>query len=415
MSGMHVVSATYIALFVTGPALAQAAPETPAEPPAEHAFDLEARRTLEDAGVVLGLTSTAELTSVLSGGIRSRTSFREITTLSAEATFRELFPERPAFSGASVFFEAVSVEADDGGSLDAGDTQGLSNIQIARHLDAISQVWYQHQTLDDRLRIKIGKFDANADFASTDIAGDFANSSAGFSPTIVGFPSYPNPAFGVAAFADILDGENAGLTIGYALFDGATASDGIRTGSRGPASALTDDASNDWFHIAQLDGAWNGSERAFGRGRASLGVWQHTGSFTRFEGGTSESTLGFYATVETAVLSPESGPSVHVFAQLGAADESVSGVAVHAATGAVLGGMVPSRSDDSIGVYLTRAEHSSAPGSGFTDDETTLDVYYRLALTPWAYVQPEMQFIKNPGGAGTDDAIVAGLRVGVSF
>ena len=52
-------------------------------------------------------------------------------------------------------------------------------------------MWLERRLLRDRLRLKVGKADANADFAGVFAGGEFLHSSAGYSPTIQGFPSYP--------------------------------------------------------------------------------------------------------------------------------------------------------------------------------------------------------------------------------
>jgi porin len=41
---------------------------------------------------------------------------------------------------------------------------------------------------------------------------------------------------------------------------------------------------------------------------------------------------------------------------------------------------------------------------------------YRVNLTKFAYVQPDVQWIINPGGTGTiPNALVLGAQIGVTF
>ena len=78
--------------------------------------------------------------------------------------------------------------------------------------------------------------------------------------------------------------------------------------------------------------------------------------------------------------------------------------------------MIPGRPDDSTGLYATYVDLSDSSGAGFDDDEFALDVYYRLAVTPAVFVQPELQYIVNPSGdSSIDNALVGGIRVGVTF
>ena len=76
-----------------------------------------------------------------------------------------------------------------------GDFQVLSNMD-ALNFTQVSELWYRQSFLDDRIWIKVGKQEANVDFAWVEHGGEFINSSAGFSPTIP-LPSYPDQDLGV--------------------------------------------------------------------------------------------------------------------------------------------------------------------------------------------------------------------------
>ncbi|MEM1424408.1 MAG: carbohydrate porin, partial [Planctomycetota bacterium] len=302
----------------------------------------------------------------------------------------------------------------------AGDIQVFSNIESERSLDVIYEAWWQQLFFDDRLRVKVGKIDANTEFAFVDIAGGFANSSAGFQPTMLGFPTYPDTAFGVNAFYTFGDREGTNLTLGYGFYDGALGADGVPTGRLGPASFFSDDRSDDYAHHAQADLAWNPSgEGAWWRdGRASVGVLHHTGTFGRFGGGDEDGSTSLFATVEQRLFDSKRSEAsgVYVFGQYGWADEDISDFAQHFGVGVVLRSTFPGRDDDEAGVYFTYADLSDAVGAGFDDDESVVEGYYTLSLTPAVFVQPSVQFIMNPSGDDAiDDALVIGLRVGVEF
>ncbi|MEM1166156.1 MAG: carbohydrate porin [Planctomycetota bacterium] len=397
-----------------------------------------ARSHLEDAGLTIGGEYIAEFTSVLDGGLNERGSFRNLLTIDAELDLGTAI----GLEGGAVFIQYLSVNADSGGSADAGDLQVFSNIENDRSLDVIYELWYEQTLFDERLRFKVGKVDANSEFNFVDVAGDFANSSAGFSPTIFTFPSYPDPAMSVNVFATVVDTEGFDLTLGYGLYDGAAAVDGVRTGARGPSTFFTDDLSDDFFHIWQADLAWDAlmpEGRLLKDGRVSVGGWYHDGDFERFDGGTEDGAFGFFVTGEIRFFDPDRGRpalggpetaaqaigqaggeaphrGLYLFAQYGWADEDIAEVAHHFAAGVVWRGPSPVRPDDSIGLYVSAVDLSDNPAAGFDDNEVALDTYYRLQLTPAIFVQPELQYIINPSGdPSVDDALVAGLRVGVAF
>lgn len=355
------------------------------------------RTNMEASGLTIAASYTGEWFGVVSGGARRHGAVRGFLDVNATLDLGTAV----GWDGATVFADAYWI---DGNSISehAGDFQGVSNAEAEDRLQ-LAELWYEHVLLDGSLRFKVGKIEANAEFAFVDAAGDFVNSSAGFSPTIVGIPSYPDPAFGVVLSWS--PGDRFSLT--GAVFDGASAVDGVRTGTRGPKSFFDDDLSDDYFWIAQADYAWDG-------GRAGVGVWHHTGDFERFTGGTVSGTTGLYALGEHRVWSPEEGRGIDLVAQFGWADDAVSEAEWHLGVGAAWNGPWSARPDDAAGLYVSHVGLSD--DAGFTDDETVFECFYRFQITPWASVKPDMQYIVRPGGSSDiDDALVVGVRFEISF
>jgi porin len=57
-----------------------------------------------------------------------------------------------------------------------------------------------------------------------------------------------------------------------------------------------------------------------------------------------------------------------------------------------------------------------ALGKGRPDYEWIFELGYRVQLTKFAYVQPDVQYVKQPGGTGDiPDATVLGMQIGVTF
>lgn len=387
------------------------------------------RDDLEERGLALNAEYVAEFTSVVDGGINQRGSFRNLLTVDAELDLGTAFD----IDGGVLFFRYLSVNAEAGGSADAGDIQVYSNIESGRSLDVIYELWYEQSLFDDVLRIKVGKVDANSEFNYVDAAGDFSNSSAGFSPTIFALPTYPDPATSFNVFAGVVDRGGVVVAVGYGLYDGALAADGVATGRRGPSTFLSDDRSSDYFHIAQIEVTWQSARSSSGfwrDGRVTVGGWHHDGRFERFGGGVERGTSGFFATGEARVFDPRAsvaedgreglaagGPAgIYAFGQYGWADDAISEVAQHFAGGVVCRGLAASRPNDSFGLYTTLAVLSDRPSAGFSSNELAFDAYYRVQLAPAIFVQPEVQYIVNPSGdAALDDALVLGFRVGLVF
>lgn len=374
------------------------------------------RRDMKGHGVTLGGSYTVEFSGTVSGGVRRRFDFRNLLTIDLSVDLDDAI----GWSGASAFLQYLSVNPEggaQGGSNDACDIQGYTNIESRRHMDAIYELWFQQELLENRLRFKAGKFDANSEFAFVDAAGDFANSSAGFSPTILALPTYPESATGLGLFGTVVKTDRLALELSYGFFDGATAVDGVETGRRGPSTIFNSDLSDDYFHIAQgsLSREDGGSEGFWRTGRASLGAWYHDGTLERFDGGMESGTGGVYATLEQRVWA--SGDRfVDAMGQVGWADDAVAEIGWHAGLGVVCGGCIPAREQDRMGVYATLAVLSDESGTGFDGDELAIDAFYRFELPVATFVQPEVQYIINPSGnPDLDAALVLGIRAGIEF
>jgi carbohydrate-selective porin OprB len=151
---------------------------------------------------------------------------------------------------------------------DAGDWQWSNNIDGPTFAQ-IAELWWEQKLLDGFLRLKLGKVEANSEFAYTDNGADFLNSSFGFSPTIFVLPSSPDPATAAIVFLY----PTPDLSFGFAVFDGATHA-GIPTGDRGPRTFFGEPS--DLFFIGEAALRWGADALP---GRVSLGGWGHTGEF----------------------------------------------------------------------------------------------------------------------------------------
>ncbi|MDD5246745.1 MAG: carbohydrate porin, partial [Candidatus Omnitrophica bacterium] len=92
-------------------------------------------------------------------------------------------------------------------------------------------------------------------------------------------------------------------------------------------------------------------------------------------------------------------------------------------------GLVPGRDEDVSMFGFAYGKWSNALESSQRDDRDTnssgldhqeyelmFELSYKMQLRPWLFVQPDIQWIVNPGGRGDiDDALVTGTRIGFVF
>ena len=140
-----------------------------------------ARTSLEASGVSINGSLILDWSSILDGGIQQRSATRHLLDVNVNVDLETIL----GIDGATFFADFYS-QAGPNGSQDAGDIQGFSNIDLDGDVDQLAELWYEQWLFDDHVRIKLGKVDANSEFAFVDTAGSFINSSAGVSPTVLG-------------------------------------------------------------------------------------------------------------------------------------------------------------------------------------------------------------------------------------
>ena len=365
------------------------------------------RSQLEELGIEVAGGYTVDFAAPWSGDTRRRSSASSLLDLNVAFDLETLLGLRRTIA----YVDAYKIHGRNPTN-DVGDFGGLSNIQ-ANDVEQIAEVWLE-TWLGDQLRLKVGKVDFNSEFAFHEIGGEFVNSTAAIVPTIVYYPTYPNPATSVNLFYSL--GEHT--YVGLAAYDGANAN-GINTGSRGPKGFFSDDESSAWFCAAEIGTAWVGGER-WGSGRVSLGCFHHTASFTTFAGGTEGGTEGLWASLEQVMWREDptgnDGQGVGAFVSFGLADDAIAACGKSLACGIEWTGALGGRDHDVLGFGLFFCDLSDDPAAGTPNDELAFEALYKLQVTPALSLKPELQYIRNPGGQnGVDDVLIGLLRLEMLF
>lgn len=369
-----------------------------------------ARTKLEEFGLTINGSWSLDWSSVWSGGLTNKASTRQLLDINATLDLQKVV----GLEGGTVYANFYSTDGR-GGSEHAGDYTGVSNNFTGVNVHQLAELWYQQWFFDKKARIKVGKVDANAEFAFFSSTGDFLNGGS-VNPTTLYpvFPTYPNPATAVNLFVYPTEQWH----IGAGFYDGSIAI-GKPTGRLGPATFFDGDA---YFWIIESGFTWS-SLGALGNGRALAGGWWSTPEFTAFDGSTQDGQGGFYVMLEQQLLKREgvdkeldAKKGLFAFGEYGWADEDVNAVSNHVGLGLVSHGTFAGRDSDSAGVMWNWIDFSSAPGSSFEGDEHSFEVYYKVQLTPWASLTPDLQYIINPSGnPAVDDALVGAVRLIIVF
>lgn len=230
---------------------------------------------VSEKGVTLDASWTMDESSVLSGGVERRNSYRHLLDVGLSLDLESAV----GWNGGELFVD-FQAQRGDNGSQFVGDIQAYSNIDADGHTE-VPEVWFQ-QSLGS-IRTKLGKVDANSEFAFVDAASEFLNSAAGISPTIFLMPTYPDPALSANAFFE----SAAGGYLGAGLYDGA-ALEAVPTGQLWGKTAF--EGPNHAFFISEV--GWRRENESGDVSRLSLGIWHHNGEIPTFSGEHLDGTGG---------------------------------------------------------------------------------------------------------------------------
>jgi porin len=432
---------------------------------------LGARTGLEDKGLEISGGYTAEVWGNTTGGLKRGAVYTGLLDFGATLDLEKLI----GWKGARVSTTWLWLSGRDASVDLVGNFLTISNIAGFNTLRML-ELWFQQdffQRGDDGLpglSIRVGQITADSEFIISDYGALFTNGTFGWPAFLYtnipeGGPGYPMGTLGVRVGVNPWEW----LTLQSAVFQGNVFAQNVnRHGFRWDLNS-----DQGYFWINELQVRWNqsGGARAL-PGQAKFGAWFHTADFAdpffdqdgvplADEDSSGEPLLrrwnyGFYWIVDhmlyrepaeavtAATRSEQTGKSIVSSKggeQTAAAAEEASNqglgwfgriafgpqdrnfVGFYFDTGLVYTGLIPARDEDQIGVGFVYAQLTNgvrkaleAEGSRGVGAEMALEFTYKAVLSPWLYIQPDAQFIINPGGTqDLGNAFVIGGRVSVNF
>lgn len=277
----------------------------------------------------------------------------------------------------------------------------INSFDPLESLNQISELYYEHSIKDDLLNIKIGKQDANMDFQVLDSGLEFLNWAFVYidnSP----IPLYPNQQMGVRVRLKL----PKDIYIQNGFYDG-----NLEIGAT-PESFFT--GKNNYINMTEIYKRTNFKGK---EGKYLIGDWFKTGKYETYKNTTEHNNFGLYAGFEqklTDRFEDKSG-GLKVFGQFGYARSSLNDVPFYGGGGLIFKGITEKRKNDSIGIAfgwhqfnrdLHRLEHRTA--------EKVIELFYKIKLTEFLYIQPDIQYIIRPGG-NEKNAFAIGLRSCIVF
>lgn len=152
--------------------------------------------------------------------------------------------------------------------------------------------------------------------------------------------------------------------------------------------------------------------------KVALGVWGYTTGLGPSE---REGGAGAYLLGQRELWRHEDGiRGLSAFARLGIAEEEVGPFDAYLGGGLVYHGLLPGERVDQLGLAVAAGRFGGrtrrAESPGLEPWEVSIELTWQVPVTEHLFVQPEVQWIMDPGGdPGLDDAWVLGMRGGVVF
>jgi porin len=158
-----------------------------------------------------------------------------------------------------------------------------------------------------------------------------------------------------------------------------------------------------------------------------FGVYFSPWSFPQFgTDATASNSYGFYWHADQMIFreKPGSDQGLSLWtAFVLSPQQNIAKLPFQANGGLAYKGLIPLRDNDQtvFGVAYGKfsrdyARAVSSAGGGYPDYEIVLEWGYRIQLSDFAYVQPDIQWVMNPGGTGTiPNALVLGAQMSVTF
>jgi porin len=422
------------------------------------------RTALSKLGVTFALEETSEVLGNVTGGAQRGAAYDGLTQIIVQLDTQRAF----GWHGGTLNVSALQIH---GTNLSANN---LLTLQTASGIEAdrstrLWELWYQQKFLDeDRIDLKVGQQSLDQEFMVSQNASYFMNTMFGW-PMVPsadlpgGGPAYPLSALGVRLRAHPIDP----VTFLLGMFNGSP----VRNNSFNAGDPQMQNPSGTSFPlnggalvIGELQytypslGTMLYADQSEPLARTyKLGFSYDTESFAdqQFDntglslanpasGGNPQSHRGNYSIYAVAdqlvwVDSKESDRTVNLFIRaLGAPQADRNLITFSLNAGMTFHEPFLGRDDDTFGIGMGYAKVSTSAAAldrataafnrgsfvPVRGGETYIEITYQYAVAPWWQVQPDIQYVFNPGGGianpnvptqRVSNELVLGLRTNILF
>jgi len=373
-----------------------------------------ARTSLEDAGISTEVVYKFDVMNNVSGGIKEGT--RALDNLDVIFGF-----DGEKIVGVKGLSAKIQLLNNFGGTPDAdlvGSGQGIDNIEVPQSTGKLYQAVIEQNLFEDKISLLAGLYDLNSEFYLTDSSALFIHSTFGIGTDIAQSGQNGPSIFPFTSLAGRVRVKPTEDT--YVQFAVLDAVPGDVDHLNGTHINLDENDGELW--VAEAGYTPSGAKLAVGK-------WYYSEKFdhqTLVDSNgdpLKKHSQGAYIIGEKQVYHEQGDQGLTLFGRLGFANGSVNQFDYAWSAGMVYTGLFPSRDEGQLGFAMTGAHNgnefkdaSFAAGTPVDSAETTFELTYSDKITPWLAVQPDVQYLVNPGTDKTiDNALILGTRLTVNF
>ncbi len=358
-----------------------------------------------DDAITAEIVYTADYWSNVSGGLRRDSAYLDnldiTVAIDAEATW--------GIDGVEVFFYGLYNNGTPFSETILGDIHVVSNIETGVQALRLYEAWANVE-VGQRNELLFGLYDLNSEFDALESSALFMGSAHGIG-TDISQAGLNGPSIfpATALTLRLATRWNERWATRFAVLDGVP-------GDPEDPNATAIRLSND-------DGALLIGELEYTReqSRLLLGAWGYTAKFSTDPLDTGQSSDFSYdnagAYVRGEAMLRAADPAIAVFARYGYIPGDVNLFSQFISSGVTWRGL-GSRPDDEVGVAFAWAETSEhvrdladLAGLAIEDREIAVELTYRFPVAEWLTLQPNVQYVVNPGlDSALDDALAVGVR-----
>lgn len=408
------------------------------------------RNWLRDQGVTFTISQTSDVLGNVSGGLRRGGAYDGVFQLQGDFDMGRL----TGWTGGNIHISGYAIQGQGLSGKDIGNLLTVTSVEADPGF-RLGEFYVSQSLLDGAVTLKLGQILADQNFAISNTASLFVNSTFGWPGIFAtdlpgGGPAYP---FAVPGAQIILKPDDA-WTLQAAIFNGSPTGSDPNSNANGLGFPIGDGV----FAITEAAYAFTPGKGGPGLpGTYKIGAWYNSQEFDSLSAASNGVSLadplssgsprrlsGDYAIYAVAdqTLWQEPGSSdngLNGFVRIAfAPQQDRNSMSWYFDTGLAYKGILPGRDNDIAGVSFAYARMSSgtvdlvkaenvfaeASPQPVPSSEAVIEATYQAAVAPWLSAQPFVQYVIRPGGNAADpnkpnsriqNATIFGLRAVATF